>query len=192
MGMFGKIGSALSQIGKYYTSPEGAQSGLAILQDYGTGGSDNYRALQMQRQKLAQEQQQQQALAALMQRMRPQDTQTPVINNMIDMNNQRMAGYDGGAAMQSARQDVGKAGLDFTDPETLKAFMGYASMPGANAQLPLALSQAMQPERPEFKTYSPDEDIYQIGADGMPSMFALVRPRQCPRLQGIAGVTKET
>lgn len=165
MGIFGKIGAGLSQIGKYYTSPEGAQSGLAILQDYGTGGSDNYRALQMQRQKLAQEQQQQQALAALMQRMRPQDTQTPVINNMIDMNNQRMGGFQNGMQHQQAKMDVGKAGLDFSDPETLKAFMGYASMPDANPQLPLALSQAMQPEKPEKMEIQNAGDGYIVGID---------------------------
>ena len=177
MGIFGKIGAGLSQIGKYYTSPEGAQSALSILQDYGTGDSANYRALQAQRQKLAQAQQEQQALAALMGQMKPQDTQTPTINNMIDMNNQRMGGFDNGAQFQSARQDVGKAGLDFSNPETLKAFAQYASMPGANAQLPLAISQMMQPEKPEFKTYSADDDIYQVGPDGTPTLFRPGTPK---------------
>ena len=146
MGMFGKIGAALGQIGKYYTSPEGAQSGLAILQDYGTGGSENYRALQMQRQKMAQEQQQQQAMAALMARMRGPDTQTPVVNQMIDMNNQRMGAFQNGMEHQQGRMDVTKPGLPM-DQETMSLLAKYGAS-GGNMQIPLAMSQMLQPEPP--------------------------------------------
>ncbi len=175
MGMFGKIGSALGQIGKYYTSPEGAQSGLAILQDYGTGGSDNYRALQMQRQKLAQKQQQQQAMAALMARMRGPDTQTPQVNQLIGEAN-RMNGQRGGAPMETMTPQ--RAGLPM-DQETMSLLAKYGAA-GGNPQLPMAFSQMMQPEKPEFKTYSADDDIYQVGPDGTPTLFRPGTPKARP------------
>lgn len=182
MGMFGKIGAALGQIGKYYTSPEGAQSGLAILQDYGTGGSDNYRALQMQRQKQAQEQQQRQAMAALMARMRGPDTQTPVVNQMIDMNNQRMGSFQNGMEHQQGRMDVTKPGLPM-DQETMSLLAKYGAS-GGNMQLPLAMSQMMQPDVPKLQSFGADEDIYQIGADGMPTMLRLGSPKARPAPSG--------
>ena len=148
MGMFGK--SSLT--------PEQAQARTekwqkigAALKDVGANlngdPGDALAAYQAQRQKLAQEQQQQQAMAALMARMRGPDTQTPVVNQMIDMNNQRMGSFQNGMEHQQGRMDVGRAGLDFSDPETIKALTGVMSA-GGNPQLPLALSQMMQPEPP--------------------------------------------
>jgi len=138
----------------------------------GVSGPSHIAEAQQMIAQRQQQAQQQQALAALMAQMKPQDTRAPVMNSMIDANNQRMMGYDGGAAQQSGHVDVGKAGLDFSNPDTLKAFMGYASMPGANAQLPMAISQAMQPDPVQMKSFNQDEDLYTIDpATGLPTLY---------------------
>jgi len=175
--MFGKIGAGLSKIGQYYTSPEGAQSAMAILQDYGTGDSANFRGLQAQRTKQAQALQEQQALAALLQQMHGADTQTPQVNQLIGeanrMNNTRISDVDRPRPMYAPMEaiPVQRAGLDMSNPQTAELFAKYATMPGANPQLPLAMSQMMQPDKPEYKSYNREDDIYQIQPDGTQTMF---------------------
>jgi len=58
-----------------------------------------------------------------------------------------------------------------SNPQTAELFAKYATMPGANPQLPLAMSQMMQPDKPEYKSYNREDDIYQIQPDGTQTMF---------------------
>jgi hypothetical protein len=160
MAIFGKIGAGLARIGQYYTSPEGAQSAMAILQDYGTGDSANYRGLQAQRRKDTEAQKQQQALTALMSRMQGPDTRSPVINQMIDATNQRAMGYSNGPTQQMGHVDVAKAGLPM-DQETMSLLAKYGSA-GGNMELPLAFSKMMQPDKMEIQNAG---DGYIIGID---------------------------
>ncbi len=177
MGMFGKIAAGLGQIGKYYTSPEGAQSAMSILQDYGTGDSANFRALQARRMKLAQDAQQQQALAALMGQMHGADTQTPQVNQLISetnrVNNDRISDIDRPRPMYAPMEamPVQKAGFDPTNQGHMQSLMKYMSA-GGSPSLPLAFSQMMQPEKPEYKSYNREDDVYQIDpSNGTQTMF---------------------
>ena len=156
MGMFGKIGSFVSNIGSNFQA-NGGFNGLAAALDQSPGAWQDF---QDHRQKLAQQGQQQRAMAALMSRMRGPDTQTPVVNQMIDMNNQRMGAFQNGMEHQQGRMDVTKPGLPM-DQETMSLLAKYGAS-GGNMQLPLAMSQMMQPEKMEIQNAG---DGYIVGID---------------------------
>ena len=149
MAILGKIGQALGQIGRYYTSPEGLQTAQAMLMDYANPGAGAYMALQSRREKMLQErkdeEKRQQMLSSfndLVGRIRPPDTYTPQVNQLIGAANETGARF-GMAPMQ--RETPRQSGLDLQDPATRQALMSFVGA-GGNIDTPFALADRMVPK----------------------------------------------
>lgn len=118
MPMFGKMGQALGQMGRFYTSPEGIQNLQATFQDMANPDAGAFQALQARRMKLAQQQQQQQAIQGLLGQIQP-DTYTPQVNELIGEANMAGRGrFDPMAQMQPKAP-----AFDFTSPQGQAALM---------------------------------------------------------------------
>ncbi|MCA6237959.1 MAG: hypothetical protein IM651_09285 [Phenylobacterium sp.] len=118
MPIFGKIGQALGQMGRFYTSPEGIQNLQATFQDMANPGGGAFQSLQERRMRLAQQQQQQQAIQGLLAQMQP-DTQTPQVNELIGEANLAGRGrFDPMDQMQAKAP-----AFDFTSPQGQAALM---------------------------------------------------------------------
>jgi len=118
MPIFGKIGQALGQMGRFYTSPEGIQNLQATFQDMANPGGGAFQSLQERRMRLAQQQQQQQAIQGLLAQMQP-DTYTPQVNELIGAAN--MAGR--GRFNPMDQMQVKAPAFDFTSPQGQAALM---------------------------------------------------------------------
>ena len=118
MPIFGKIGQALGQMGRFYTSPEGIQNLQATFQDMANPGGGAFQSLQARRMQLAQQQQQQQAIQDLLAQMQP-DTQTPQVNELIGEAN--LAGR--GRFNPMDQMQVKAPAFDFTSPQGQAALM---------------------------------------------------------------------
>jgi len=118
MPMFGKMGQALGQMGRFYTSPEGIQNLQATFQDMANPGGGAFQSLQERRMRLAQQQQQQQAIQGLLAQMQP-DTQTPQVNELIGEAN--LAGR--GRFNPMAQMQPKAPAFDFTSPQGQAALM---------------------------------------------------------------------
>jgi len=147
MPIFGKIGQALGQMGRFYTSPEGIQNLQATFQDMANPGGGAFQSLQERRMRLAQQQQQQQAIQGLLAQMQP-DTQTPQVNELIGGANMR-GGQVGMAPMQM--QTPRRAGLDYSDPATRDAFQRFI-MAGGKPDFLQGIAESMQP--PKMQTFN--------------------------------------
>ena len=119
MPIFGKIGQALGQIGRFYTSPEGIQNLQATFQDMANPGGGAFQSLQERRMRLAQQQQQQEAIQGLLAQLQP-DTQTPQVNELIGAANQTGARF-GEAPM--AQMTPRAPAFDFTSPQGQTALL---------------------------------------------------------------------
>ena len=118
MPMFGKMGQALGQMGRFYTSPEGIQNLQATFQDMANPGGGAFQSLQERRMRLAQQQQQQQAIQGLLAQMQP-DTQTPQVNELIGEANLAGRGRFNPMAQMQAKAPA----FDFTSPQGQAALM---------------------------------------------------------------------
>ena len=157
MAILGKIGQALGQIGRYYTSPEGLQTAQAMLMDYANPGASAYMALQSRREKMLQErkdeEKRQQMLSsfdALVGRIRPPDTYTPQVNQLIGAANETGARF-GMAPMQ--RETPRQSGLDLQDPATRQALMSFVGA-GGNIDTPFALADRIAPPAPNMSLFN--------------------------------------
>ena len=157
MAILGKIGQALGQIGRYYTSPEGLQTAQAMLMDYANPGAGAYMALQSRREKMLQErkdeEKRQQMLSSfndLVGRIRPPDTYTPQVNQLIGAANETGARF-GMAPMQ--RNTPQPSGLDLQDPTTRQALMSFVGA-GGNIDTPFALAERMAPPAPNMSLFN--------------------------------------
>lgn len=175
-------------------TPEKWQIIGATMRDVGAGlgggSGDALSSLEARRRKEMQAQQEQQALAELMGKMRPQDTRTPQINEMIGeanrVNSGRLQDVDRPRPMYAPMENLPtyKPGLDPSDPATMQALSKYASA-GGNLQVPLAFSQMMQPDIPKLQSFGADEDIYQIDpSTGLPKILRPGTPKARPAPSG--------
>ena len=149
MAILGKIGQALGQIGRFYTSPEGLQNLQAAFQDMANPGGGAFAALQARRDKLMQEQkaeaQRQQMLASfndLIGQIQPTDTMTPQVNQLIGAANETGSRFDMAPMDRMAPRP---SGLDLQNPKTRAALMSYLGA-GGNVDTPFALADRMAPK----------------------------------------------
>ena len=152
MPILGKIGQALGQMGRFYTSPEGLQNLQATFQDIANPDTQAMARLQMRRDKLAQQKQQQQAYADLMRSYRGPDMETAGVNELIGGANETGARFDQ-APMQ--RQDPRwQQGFDMGDPNTQSAFANYLGMGGSPADIKALQEMGRGPKPSYFNTRS--------------------------------------
>ena len=156
MPIFGKIGQALGQIGRFYTSPEGIQNLQATFQDMANPGGGAFQSLQARRMQLAQQQQQQQAIQGLLAQMQP-DTQTPQVNELIGEANLAGRGrFDPMAQMQPKAP-----AFDFTSPQGQAALMSALGA-GISPDGISGLRDLMTPKTPERKLFNTRSGVVSI------------------------------
>ena len=156
MPIFGKIGQALGQIGRFYTSPEGIQNLQATFQDMANPGGGAFQSLQARRMQLAQQQQQQQALQGLLAQMQP-DTMTPQVNELIGEANMAGRGrFDPMAQMQPKAP-----AFDFTSPQGQAALMNALGA-GISPDGISGLRDLMTPKTPERKLFNTRSGVVSI------------------------------
>ena len=156
MPIFGKIGQALGQIGRFYTSPEGIQNLQATFQDMANPGGGAFQSLQARRMQLAQQQQQQQAIQDLLAQMQP-DTMTPQVNELIGEAN--MAGR--GRFDPMAQMQVKAPAFDFTSPQGQAALMNALGA-GISPDGISGLRDLMTPKTPERKLFNTRSGVVSI------------------------------
>ena len=157
MPIFGKIGQALGQMGRFYTSPEGIQNLQATFQDMANPGGGAFQSLQERRMRLAQQQQQQEAIQGLLAQLQP-DTQTPQVNELIGAANQTGARF-GQAPM--AQMTPRAPAFDFTSPQGQAALMNAL---GAGVSLDgiSSLRDFLTPKTPERKLFNTRSGVVSI------------------------------
>lgn len=156
MPIFGKIGQALGQIGRFYTSPEGIQNLQATFQDMANPGGGAFQSLQARRMQLAQQQQQQQAIQGLLAQMQP-DTQTPQVNELIGEANMTGRGrFDPMDQMQ-----VKAPAFDFTSPQGQAALMNALGS-GVSLDGISGLRDLLTPKTPERKLFNTRSGVVSI------------------------------
>ena len=156
MPIFGKIGQALGQIGRFYTSPEGIQNLQATFQDMANPGGGAFQSLQARRMQLAQQQQQQQAIQGLLAQMQP-DTMTPQVNELIGEANLAGRGrFDPMAQMQPKAP-----AFDFTSPQGQAALMNALGA-GISPDGISGLRDLMTPKTPERKLFNTRSGVVSI------------------------------
>ena len=156
MPIFGKIGQALGQIGRFYTSPEGIQNLQATFQDMANPGGGAFQSLQARRMQLAQQQQQQQAIQDLLAQMQP-DTMTPQVNELIGEANMAGRGrFDPMAQMQPKAP-----AFDFTSPQGQAALMNALGA-GISPDGISGLRDLMTPKTPERKLFNTRSGVVSI------------------------------
>ena len=141
MAILGKIGQALGQIGRFYTSPEGLQNLQATFQDMANPGGGAFQSLQERRMKLAQQQRQQEAIQGLLGQIQP-DTYTPQVNELIGEAN--MAGR--GRFDPMAQMTPKGSSFDFTSPQGQAALMNALGA-GVSVDGISALRDFLSPKR---------------------------------------------
>jgi hypothetical protein len=152
MPILGKIGQALGQVGRFYTSPEGIQNLQATFQDIANPDTQAMARLQARRDKMAQQQQQQQAYADLMGSYRGPDMETAGVNDLIGGANETGARM-GMAPMQ--RQDPRyQQGFDMGDPNTQSAMANFLAMGGSPADMKAIQEMGRGPKPSYFNTRS--------------------------------------
>ena len=156
MPIFGKIGQALGQIGRFYTSPEGIQNLQATFQDMANPGGGAFQSLQARRMQLAQQQQQQQAIQGLLAQMQP-DTQTPQVNELIGEAN--LAGR--GRFDPMDQMQVKAPAFDFTSPQGQAALMNALGA-GISPDGISGLRDLMTPKTPERKLFNTRSGVVSI------------------------------
>ena len=156
MPIFGKIGQALGQIGRFYTSPEGIQNLQATFQDMANPGGGAFQSLQARRMQLAQQQQQQQAIQGLLAQMQP-DTQTPQVNELIGEAN--LAGR--GRFNPMDQMQVKAPAFDFTSPQGQAALMNALGA-GISPDGISGLRDLMTPKTPERKLFNTRSGVVSI------------------------------
>lgn len=156
MPIFGKIGQALGQMGRFYTSPEGIQNLQATFQDMANPGGGAFQSLQERRMRLAQQQQQQQAIQGLLAQMQP-DTQTPQVNELIGEANLAGRGrFDPMAQMQPKAP-----AFDFTSPQG-QAALTNALGAGISPDGISGLRDFLTPQAPERKLFNTRSGVVSI------------------------------
>lgn len=160
MPIFGKIGQALGQMGRFYTSPEGIQNLQATFQDMANPGGGAFQSLQERRMRLAQQQQQQEAIQGLLAQLQP-DTQTPQVNELIGAANQTGARF-GQAPM--AQMTPRAPAFDFTSPQGQAALMNAL---GAGVSLDgiSGLRDFLTPKTPERKLFNTRSGVVAYNPD---------------------------
>lgn len=156
MPIFGKIGQALGQIGRFYTSPEGIQNLQATFQDMANPGGGAFQSLQARRMQLAQQQQQKQAIQDLLAQMQP-DTQTPQVNELISEAN--LAGR--GRFDPMDQMQVKAPAFDFTSPQGQAALMNALGA-GISPDGISGLRDLMTPKTPERKLFNTRSGVVSI------------------------------
>ena len=156
MPIFGKIGQALGQIGRFYTSPEGIQNLQATFQDMANPGGGAFQSLQARRMQLAQQQQQQQAIQDLLAQMQP-DTMTPQVNELIGEAN--LAGR--GRFNPMDQMQVKAPAFDFTSPQGQAALMNALGA-GISPDGISGLRDLMTPKTPERKLFNTRSGVVSI------------------------------
>jgi|688.fasta_scaffold05304_24 hypothetical protein len=163
MGMFGKIGAGLSKIGKYYTSPEGAQTALAILSDYG-GNGENYQSLQRQRQALAREAQ------ARAQEQADQEQINAIINGGGGAGLTDLGTAGNGGAMAGAGPSGGLFGR-LRDPNTIAMLAMMAGRGNKSVGTILDIARLTQPDHQAVNMGNGGVGTY----DGSTGQFSVLR-----------------
>ena len=136
MPILGKIGQALGQMGRFYTSPEGLQNLQATFQDIANPDTQAMARLQMRRDKLAQQKQQQQAYADLMRSYRGPDMETAGVNELIGGANE--TGFRTGQAPLQRSDPRWQQGFD---PAAIGTFLGQ----GGSAADAKAMQELLNP-----------------------------------------------
>ena len=162
MPILGKIGQALGQMGRFYTSPEGLQNLQATLQDIANPDTQAMARLQMRRDKLAQQKQQQQAYADLMASYRGPDMETAGVNELIGGANETGAGF--GMAPMQRQEPRYQQGFD---PAAIGTFLGQ----GGSAADAKAMQDLMNPRPGAVKVATPgDGTVLTVDEDGNPTV----------------------
>lgn len=161
MALLGKIGQALGQIGRFYTSPEGLQNLQATFQDMANPGGGAFAALQAQRQRDAQQRQMVDAYGKLIGQIQPPDTMTPQLNELIGGANTRMAGMGQAPLDQMTPRP---AGLDMQNPQTREALMSFISA-GGNPDAAFGLAERIAPPTPNMSLFNTRSGVVGIRPD---------------------------
>jgi PPE-repeat protein len=152
MPILGKIGQALGQVGRFYTSPEGIQNLQATLQDIANPDAQAMARLQVRRDKMAQQQQQQQAYADLMGSYRGPDMETAGVNQLIGGANETGARF--GMAPMQRQEPRYQQGFDIGDPNTQSAMANFLAMGGSPADMKAIQEMGRGPKPSYFNTRS--------------------------------------
>jgi len=193
MGFFGKLGSALGTIGKYYTTPEGLQTLGAGLKDMSSGGSENMMAMQqmaLQRQMLARKQAAQQQIMGLFggQRTAPMADEggfaasMPVPPRVSDMVTGAMMGDPSAPSLaqvtarppppvpQMPQMPQGGEMPSLSDPRVQQVLL-QAQQAGENIGPIIEMLRAGQPPKPpETRYIEGPNGIYEIAPGQKPKM----------------------
>lgn len=172
MGMLGSISAALQKAGQNFQD-NGGFNALAAAFDETPGAWQDF---QSQRQKNAMLLQQQAALKSLMSQMGQPDRTTGTLNEMIGANNTRLP-----VEQQSPLATPHRAGLDWTNPETVNAFSNYIGA-GGSAALPMGIAESMKPEDPKYMNTG--EAVIRIGPDGQAAPIWQDAPKALPAPAG--------
>lgn len=126
----------------------------ATMSDVGVGlqggQGGQMAALRKRREDAADEAQRIAAFGDLVGRIRPPDTYTPQVNQLIGAANETGARF-GMAPMQ--RETPRQSGLDLQDPATRQALMSFVGA-GGNIDTPFALAERMAPPAPNMSLFN--------------------------------------
>jgi|GEM_PF-5252480 len=165
MAILGKIGQALGQVGRFYTSPEGLQNLQATFQDMANPGGGAFAALQARRDRLMQEQkaeaQRQQMLAAygdLAGMMAAPDAQIEGANELVAGANPTAARMGMAPLPLQASRPTGFTG----NPEQMRALMQFVGA-GGGLDAVSGLAGMVAPKRPNMSLFNTRSGV--VGID---------------------------